>query len=114
MYNKFNYPVLSFFGLILVLPFIGIFSKLNFDIDSLVNFLSNKYIHRVIFFSLYQAFISALISCIIAIPFSLALNRHKNNKIIKEWTGFNELAILIQLLGDKKSSFNFDKINNRG
>ena len=38
----------------------------------------------------------------------------KNNKIIKEWTGFNELAILIQLLGDKKSSFNFDKINNRG
>lgn len=83
MYNKFNYPVLSFFTLILVLPFIGIFSKLNFDINSLVNFLSNKYIHRVIFFSLYQAFISALISCIIAIPFSLALNRHKNNKIIK-------------------------------
>ena len=38
----------------------------------------------------------------------------KNNKIIKEWTGFNELAILIQLLADKKSSFNFDKINNRG
>ena len=26
----------------------------------------------------------------------------KNNKIIKEWTGFNELAILMQLLGDKK------------
>ena len=28
----------------------------------------------------------------------------KNNKIIKEWTGFNELAILIQLLGDKNES----------
>ena len=26
----------------------------------------------------------------------------KNNKIMKEWTGFNELAILMQLLGDKK------------
>ena len=26
----------------------------------------------------------------------------KNNKIIKEWTGFNELAILMQILGDKK------------
>ncbi len=26
----------------------------------------------------------------------------KNNKIIKEWTGFNELAILIQILGEKK------------
>jgi len=83
LYNKFNYPVLSFFGLILFLPFIGIFSKLNFNIDSLLNFLSNKYIYRIIFFSFYQAFISAFISCIIAIPFALALNRHKNNKIIK-------------------------------
>ena len=26
----------------------------------------------------------------------------KDNKIVKEWTGFNELAILMQLLGDKK------------
>jgi hypothetical protein len=26
----------------------------------------------------------------------------KNNKITKEWTGFNELAILMQILGDKK------------
>ncbi len=26
----------------------------------------------------------------------------KNNKIIKEWTGFNELAILMQILGEKK------------
>ena len=26
----------------------------------------------------------------------------KNNKITKEWTGFNELAILIQILGEKK------------
>ena len=26
----------------------------------------------------------------------------KNNKIMKEWTGFNELAILMQILGDKK------------
>ena len=28
----------------------------------------------------------------------------KNNKIIKEWTGFNELAILIQLLGENNES----------
>ena len=26
----------------------------------------------------------------------------KDNKIVKEWTGFNELAILIQILGEKK------------
>jgi len=31
-----------------------------------------------------------------------SLNREiKNNKITKEWTGFNELAILMQILGDK-------------
>ena len=30
---------------------------------------------------------------------SLYLN---SKKIIKEWTGFNELAILMQILGDKK------------
>ena len=28
----------------------------------------------------------------------------RNNKIIKEWTGFNELAILIQLLGENNES----------
>ena len=33
--------------------------------------------------SLYQAFLSAFISCLLAIPFTLALNRHKNLKIVK-------------------------------
>ena len=83
MYIKYNIIILSFFGLILILPFIGIFSKINYDVTTLINFLNNSYIQRIIYFSIYQAFLSALISCLIAIPFSLSLNRHKNNIVVK-------------------------------
>ena len=82
MKNNFLYITLSIFCLIILLPFIGIYSKLNFEFN-LLNFIENKYILRIIFFSFYQAFLSAFLSCLIAIPFSLALNRHKNLKIIK-------------------------------
>jgi thiamine transport system permease protein len=74
---------LFFFGLIILLPFIGIFSKIDFDLDIIYNFFQNSYTHRLIYFSLYQAFLSELLSCFLAIPFALALNRHKNLKIIK-------------------------------
>ena len=66
-----------------MLPFIGIFNKITYDLESTINFLKNTYTQRIIFFSLYQAFLSAFISCLLAIPFALALNRHKNLKIIK-------------------------------
>ena len=72
-----------FFCLILLLPFIGIFSKITYDLESIIEFLTNSYTHRIIYFSLYQAFLSAFISCLLAIPFTLALNRHKNLKIVK-------------------------------
>ena len=83
MYRKYNIPVLIFFSLILTIPFLGVLSKLNYDFNSLINFLNNTYTKRIIFFSIYQALISALISCILAIPFSLALNRHKNLRIVR-------------------------------
>ena len=83
MYNKYNYFALSFFCLVLLLPFIGIFSKINYDLKLILGFLTNAYTHRIIYFSLYQAFLSAFISCFLAIPFALALNRHKNLKIVK-------------------------------
>ena len=72
MYNKYNYSVLGFFCLILLLPFIGIFSKITYDLESIIEFLTNSYTHRIIYFSLYQAFLSASISCLVAIPFALA------------------------------------------
>ena len=83
MYYKYNYSVLFFFGLIILLPFVGIFSKINFDLEVIYNFFQNSYTHRLIYFSLYQAFLSSILSCFLAIPFALALNRHKNLKIIK-------------------------------
>ena len=83
MNNILKFSILSFFSLVLLLPFIGIFSKINFDISTIINFTKNNYTHRLIYFSLYQAFLSAIISCLIAIPFSLSLNRRKNLKIVK-------------------------------
>ena len=83
MYNKYNLTVLSFFFLVLLIPVIGIFSKINYDIEEIIIFLKNSYTQRIIFFSFYQAFLSAFISCLLAIPFALALNRHKDNKLIK-------------------------------
>ena len=83
MYKTYNYIVLSFFFLILLFPFLGIFSKLSYDFVEINNFLRNDYTKRIIFFSLYQAFLSALISCALAIPFALSLNRHKNLKFIR-------------------------------
>ena len=82
MYNKYLYITLSIFCLIIALPFIGIYSKLTYE-NNLLNFIENKYILRIIFFSFYQALLSALFSILIAIPFALALNRHKNLKIIR-------------------------------
>ena len=83
MYNKYNLTVLSFFFLILLIPILGIFSKINYDIEEIIIFLKNSYTQRIIFFSFYQAFLSTFISCLLAIPFALALNRHKDHKIIK-------------------------------
>mgnify|MGYP003952192667 CR=1 FL=1 len=83
MYNKYNITVLSFFFLILLFPFLGIFSKINYNIEEVRVFLKNSYTQRIIFFSFYQAFLSSLISCLLAIPFALALNRHRDLKLIK-------------------------------
>ena len=83
LYYKSNFSVLFFFGLIILLPFIGIFSKVNYDLNLFFNFFQNSYTHRLIYFSVYQAFVSAILSCFLAVPFALALNRHKDLKIIK-------------------------------
>ncbi len=83
MYNKYNITVLSLYFLILVFPFIGFFSKINFDFEEIIYFLKNSYTQRIIFFSFYQAFLSSFISCLLAIPFALALNRHRDLKLIR-------------------------------
>jgi len=80
---KLYYLVLSILCLVLILPIIGIVSKIEFEISYLLNFFNNKYNIRIIYISFLQAFLSAIFSCIIAIPFALSLYRHKNSRIIK-------------------------------
>ena len=67
----------------LLFPFLGIYSKISYDFDEIFNFLKNNYTQRIIIFSFYQAFLSGLISCALAIPFALSLNRHKNLTFVK-------------------------------
>ena len=62
--------------------FYGI-SKLEFEISYLLNFFNSKYNIKIIYITFLQAFLSAIFSCIIAIPFALSLYRHKNSRIIK-------------------------------
>ena len=83
MYKKYTIPVLSFFCLILALPFIGILNKVSYDLKSIINSLETPYTQKIIIFSLYQAMLSAVISCGLAIPLALALNRHKNYILVK-------------------------------
>ena len=83
MYRTYNLAVLSFFFLIFLFPFVGIFTKINYNLIEIINVLKNNYTHRIIFFSFYQAFLSALISCLLAIPFAFSLNRHKHLKLVK-------------------------------
>ena len=116
MYNKYNLTVLSFFFLILLFPFLGIFSKINFDIEEIRVFLKNSYTQRIIFFSFYQAFLSAFISCVLAIPFALALNRHKDHKLIQyiiSVCGFSFVIPSILIVFSVIKIFGFNGVLNK-
>ena len=67
----------------LVLPIVGIITKIDFKIQYLFDFFHNNYNIRLIYISFIQASLSSIISCFIAIPFALSLYRHKNLKVTK-------------------------------
>ncbi|MFL2543540.1 MAG: hypothetical protein ACJ0RC_03240 [Alphaproteobacteria bacterium] len=116
MYNKYNLTVLSFFFLILLFPFLGIFSKINYDVQEIKFFLKNSYTQRIIFFSFYQAFLSAFISCILAIPFALALNRHKDHRLIQyiiSICGFSFVIPSILIVFSVVKIFGFNGVLNK-
>ena len=83
MIYKSYYLVLSFLSLLLLIPIIGIISKIEFEISYLFEFFGSKYNTRIIYISFLQAFLSAFFSCFIAVPFSLSLYRNKHLKITK-------------------------------
>jgi len=80
---KSYYLTLSFLSLVIIIPIIGIFSKVNFETSYFLSFFESKYNIRLVYITFFQAFLSSFLSCVIAIPFALSLARHKNLKIVK-------------------------------
>ena len=83
MSHKLYYLVLGLFSLVLIIPIIGIITKIDFQFSYFINFFDRSYNLRLVYISIYQAFLSSILSCFIAIPFALSLYRHKELKISK-------------------------------
>ena len=83
MYRKFYYLTVSLISFIVIIPVIGIISNFEFEFSNLYFFFNNNYNIKIIYITFIQAFLSAFLSCLIAIPFSLSLYRHRNLKLIK-------------------------------
>ena len=106
MLYKLYYLVLGFFCLVLILPILGIISKIEFDFSYFVRFFDSNYNIRLIFISFFQAFLSAILSCALAIPFALSLYRHRNltiSKIIISLCGYSfvlpSILIVFSVIG---------------
>ena len=79
-------------GLIIFSPLFGILNKFELNVFYLIEFFQSKYNLRLIYISFLQAFISSLVSCILALPFALSLFRRKKIlifKIIISLTGYS-------------------------
>ena len=83
MLYRIYYSVLGLFSLVLIFPFIGIISKIEFDFYYFISFFKSSYNVKIIYISFFQAFLSAILSCLIAIPFALSLYRHRKSFISK-------------------------------
>ena len=106
MFHKTYYLVLGFFSLILFLPIIGIFSKVELELLYFIEFFDNNYNLKLIYTSFFQAFLSSIISCLIAIPFALCLYRHKElllSKLIISLCGYSfvlpSILIVFSVIG---------------
>ena len=92
MLNKLYYFFVLILGLIIFSPLFGILNKFEFNVFYLIEFFQSKYNLRLIYISFLQAFISSLVSCILALPFALSLFRRKKIlifKIIISLTGYS-------------------------
>ena len=83
MLYKVYYLVLGLLSLVLIMPILGIISKIEFDFSYFINFFDSSYNIKLIVISIFQAFLSAIISCAIAIPFALSLYKNKKSIISK-------------------------------
>ena len=106
MLYKIYYLVLGFFSLALLLPIIGILSKIDFEFSYFEQFFDNNYNTKLFYISFFQAFLSAIMSCLLAIPFALCLYRHKElliSKLIISLCGYSfvlpSILIVFSVIG---------------
>ena len=81
--SRLYYSLVLIFTIIIILPIIGIISKTNLNTEFIVKFFNDTYNIKIIFITFFQAFISSIVSCVIAITFALSLYRNKNSILIK-------------------------------
>ena len=119
MLNKLYYLFVLILGLIIFLPLFGILNKFEFNIYYLIEFFQSKYNLKLIYFSFLQAFLSSLISCILALPFALSLFRRKKiliNRILISLTGYSfvlpSILIVYSVIGIYGTNGFLNKITN--
>ena len=119
MLNKFYYFFVLILGLIIFLPLFGILNKFEFNIFYLIEFFQSKYNLRIIYISFLQAFLSSLISCVLALPFALSLFRRKKiliNKILISLAGYSfvlpSILIVYSVIGIFGTSGLLNQITN--
>ena len=83
MLYKVYFFTLGILSLVLLVPIIGIITKIEFEFSYFIKFFDNAYNVRLIYVSTLQASLSAILSCVIAVPFALSLYRHKESRICK-------------------------------
>ena len=66
---------------LILLSLAGIFEYTN--IKLIQQIIGDEYIQRIIFFTIYQSLLSALLSIIIALPLALSVRKYLQYKIIK-------------------------------
>ena len=92
MLNKLYYFFVLILGLIIFLPILGILNKIEFNLLHLFEFIQSKYNLRLIYITFLQAFLSSLISCVLALPFAISLFRRKKkliNRILISLSGYS-------------------------
>ena len=106
-------------ALIIFLPLFGIIKKFEFNILYLIDFFQSKYNLKLIYITFFQAFLSSLISCILALPFSLSLFRRKKiliNKILISLAGYSfvlpSILIVYSVIGIFGTNGLLNKITN--
>ena len=106
MSYKTYFCVLGLLSLVIVLPILGIISKIEFKFFYFIKFFDSSYNIRLIYISFIQALLSAIFSCTIGILFSSCLYRHKDliiSKIIISLCGYSfilpSILIVFSVIG---------------